>query len=135
MTKGGTIIRLIDVALILLLGFIAISDIRIRAQLKLPSPSGESETKQERQLVFVIIESQGQFLIRYSGNSETNIHGINALEKRLLQIRDKYSRENAEMVVLIQPNQDTIIQRTVDVLDLCEKYKILKNINYGSLEL
>lgn len=135
MTKGGTIIRLIDVALILLLGFIAISDIRIRAQLKLPSPSGESDAKQVRRLVFVIINPQGRFSLRYSGYSETNINGIDALEKRLLQIRDKFSKENAEMVVLIEPNQNTIVQHTVDVLDLCEKHKILKNINYQSLEL
>ena len=135
MTKGGIIIRLIDVALILLLGFIAISDIRMRAQLKLPSSSSESETKKVQRLVFVIIDPDGIFSLKHNENLETNLNSINALEKSLLQIRNNLEKENAEMVVLIEPDTNTIVQHTVDVLDLCEKHKILKNINYQSLEL
>ena len=135
MTKGGLIIRLIDVALILLLGFIAISDIRIRAQVKLPSPGKGDNAQQESQIAFIRIASGGRFSIRLNGNTIGNIPTINELEIQLLRIQRRCRQDNQQMVVLVEPDKNSIVQLTVDVLDLCEKHLILKNITYQSLEL
>ena len=133
MSKGGLIIRLIDVALILLLGFIAISDIRVKAQIKLPSPGEEDVLEQATQLVFVLIYGHG-FAINLNEKT-TPVKNLQILENQLLQIRTELLKNNIKMVVLIEPHEESIIQKTVDVLDICEKRRIPKNINYQSLEL
>jgi len=133
MSKGGLIIRLIDVALILLLGFIAISDIRVKAQIKLPSPGEEEALEQAPQLIFVVITEQG-FAINYNVKT-IPIDNLKVLESQLLQIRGELLEKKIKMVVLIEPHEESIIQKTVDILDLCERHNIPKNINYQSLEL
>ena len=47
MLRGGTIIRLIDVVLIILIGFLGITDFEVQSQITLPSAveSGECEIK------------------------------------------------------------------------------------------
>ena len=50
MSKGGLIIRLIDVVLILLLGFIGISDFTVKTQIKLPQ--GIKKSKEDLILNF-----------------------------------------------------------------------------------
>jgi biopolymer transport protein ExbD len=134
MSRGGLIIRLIDVALIILFGFIAISDIKVKAQVKLPTNAPESRPRGERQLVRVAIGPDGRFEVIDADDVE-KISDLSALEALLRQRADAYRRRNSEMVVLIEPDGDSMIQLTVSVMDICEKYGIPKNINYPSLEL
>lgn len=130
MTKGGIIIRLIDVAMIILFGFIVISDIKVRAQIKLPSDEQPSEAREiERKLIFVEISSQEALRVK-EGDNVTEVTDIEALEKRLVQLHHQYESEGIEMVVIIDPDQDSIIQMTVEVLDICERNQIAKNIKY-----
>ena len=48
---GGLIIRLIDVVLLLLLGFLLISDIVHKNQIKLPGPSGTNRRQTQEQKI------------------------------------------------------------------------------------
>ena len=63
MLRGGTLIRLIDVVLIILLVFLGITDFEVKSQIKLPSAveSGQREIKQ--QFIFVDIKSDNRFEI------------------------------------------------------------------------
>ncbi len=130
MTKGGIIIRLIDVALIILFGFIAISDIKVRAQIKLPSDKQESESKTKQEIIFVEIGLEGSFIIKKEETILAQTADLEELERSLIRLYEDYKSQGSEVVVLIKPHKDSIIQRTVDVLDICERHQIPKNINY-----
>jgi biopolymer transport protein ExbD len=130
MTKGGIIIRLIDVALIILFGFIAISDIKVRAQIKLPSDKQESESKTKQEIIFVEIGLEGSFIIKKEETILAQTADLEQLERNLIRLYEDYKSKGSEVVVLIKPHKDSIIQRTVDVLDICERHQIPKNINY-----
>jgi len=134
MSRGGLIIRLIDVALIILFGFIAISDIKLKAQIKLPTGAPTSEPAAERHLVTVRIGPNGQFTL-VDGEKQQAVPDLAALESTLRDRAKADLRQRREMVVLIEPDEDSMIQLTVSVMDICEKYGIPKNINYPSLEL
>ena len=136
MNKGGILIRLIDVAMIILFGFIAISDIKVRAQIKLPSEKNDQEEQVEREdpvLIFVRI-GLGDRVELTDDHTLRESLTIDQLEGRLLQLRQGYGAQGVEMVVLIEPHEDSIIQHTVDVLDMCERENIAKNINYESMQ-
>lgn len=130
MTKGGIIIRLIDVALIILFGFIAISDLKVRAQIKLPSDKQESESKRKQELIFVEIGLDDAFIIKKEETILAQTTALEELERSLIRLYKDYKSKGSEVVVLIKPHKDSIIQRTVDVLDICERHQIPKNINY-----
>jgi hypothetical protein len=122
--------------MIILFGFIAISDIKVRAQIKLPSDEVEQEEKineQEPALLFVKIDLDSQVkLMDYSTIDEVLM--VDQLENRLLELRSVFRSAGQDIVVLVEPHEDSIIQHTIDVLDICERHNIAKNINYESMQ-
>ncbi|MFQ5709395.1 MAG: ExbD/TolR family protein [bacterium] len=131
MTKGGIIIRLIDVAMIILFGFIVISDIKVRAQIKLPSDEQQSETKiTEQKLILVQVGLEGDYVIKENEDVVAETSDLHVLEEKLAKLFHDYRSAGTDMIVLIEPDQDSIIQRTIDVLDICERNQIPKNIKY-----
>jgi biopolymer transport protein ExbD len=136
MSKGGIIIRLIDVAMIILFGFIAISDIKVRAQIKLPSDQEQEDdmNREEPVLLFVKIGAGGQVLLNDQARLLDEQVPIQNLEERILDLQQKYLSQSREIVVLIEPEQESIMQYTIDVLDICERNQIPKNINYKSMQ-
>lgn len=137
MTKGGILIRLIDVAMIILFGFIAISDIKVRAQIKLPSEEQEQKQDQEEkdpELLFVKITADNQLVVEYQQNPMLVTSEPGALEAFLTQQLRSFQTQGKDMVVLIEPNEDSMIQQTIDIMDICERNQIPKNINYESMQ-
>lgn len=136
MAKNGFIIRLIDIAMIILFGFIAISDIKVRAQIKLPANEEEpqAETEKEPVLIFVEIGLENQISIRRGEDMIAQTAGATDLENILVQMFEDYQTRNEQMVVLIEPDENSPIQHTIDILDICERHQIPKNINYESMQ-
>jgi len=139
MNKGGTIIRLVDVAMIILFGFIIISRLKME-EIKLPSTAKPPKTKTEKYVLKVkIFRDQGKnvdrFILIDNGNELGYFDSITELEPVLVKKDNYYNAKNVQLIILIEPDDDSIIQHTVDMLDLCTKHNILKNINYASLEL
>ena len=136
MNKGGLLIRLIDVAMIILFGFIAISDIKVRAQIKLPSEQKNEEERRddtEPALIFVRIGLDNRVELSDAGDIRETLL-ISQLESRLVELVGVFNTRGVEMVALIEPHEDSIMQHTIDVLDICERHNIAKNINYESLQ-
>jgi len=137
MNSGGIIIRLIDVAMIILFGFIAISDIKVRAQIKLPTDQQEERQQTEEKepvVLFVKIELDQGYILEENEVVIAEINEAKELEEFLLQRYEQAKASGLDMVLLIEPDENSIIQKTVDVLDICERYKIPKNINYESMQ-
>ncbi|MFQ5650788.1 MAG: ExbD/TolR family protein [bacterium] len=136
LNKGGIIIRLIDVAMIILFGFIAISDIKVRAQIKLPSDRQEQVTQEEKEPVLIVVKidlEQG-FVIAQNEVALLTTRDGRELETTLANLSGHHRLNGQEMVVLIEPDEDSMIQHTVDVLDICERNKIPFNISYASMQ-
>jgi biopolymer transport protein ExbD len=134
MLKGGMIIRLIDVVLIILLGFLGITDFEIKSQIKLPSAvdSGQKEIKQ--QFIFLDIKNDRQFDV-VDGQNTKEIEGIDALEDFLVKLNNHYLQNYNQMIIVIEPGLETVVQTTVDVMDICEKHNIFKNLSYSQVDL
>ena len=136
MTKGGLLIRLIDIALIILFGFISISDINVKAQIKLPKPVKESVEKSQNLFLVVRVLSSGQFEL--DDTETTTIYpSLDELESGLKDVAMRLVQPDVQLHVLVKPEEDSIVQHTVSVLDLCTKLELPKNIayNYDDLNL
>jgi biopolymer transport protein ExbD len=134
MTKGGLIIRLIDVAMIILFGFIAISDLKVRAQIKLPAPQEEQpQSQRDPILVAVHIAADGLVTIFEGENILMATAAFPEVEDFLSTRFEQMRSAGEEMIVLIEPHGDSPIQQTVDVLDICERHQIPKSLNYDPL--
>lgn len=134
MFKAGTIIRLIDVVLIVLFGFLSITDVKNKSQIKLPSNYGQMQKEVEQQIVFLSIRDDHRFMLNEQG-IPAEIEGISELEKRMVQLNNDYQKRNKQIILVIEPDAETMIQTTVDVMDLCERHQILKQLSYPSIDL
>jgi biopolymer transport protein ExbD len=135
MLRGGIIIRLIDVVLIILLGFLAITDFEIKSQIKLPSSykAGQQEIKQH--FIFVTVKGDSSFELVEENYKIEHIQGMGILEQFLIRLNNQYQQELKQLIVVIEPDMETKIQTTVDVMDICEKHQILKSLSYSQIGL
>ena len=133
------IIRLIDIVLIVLFGFITISDIDIKAALSLPSKKPKSAApieKKEKVFLEVEIDRGDVFRIGRLGEKKTRIKGLSSLDVFLQNFRSNIIQtEGADIAVILRPMEMSPVQSTIDVLDLCSFYKIPKNIARKSMAI
>lgn len=134
MNKGGFIIRLIDITLIILFGFISISDLKINALIKLPSlVEGDAGEQKIIPLVVKIgAESTFEFIEDRISHQAANLDDLEGYFKECLA---KYPEQKGQMLVFIEPHVDSPVQTTVDVIDICRKYELTRNLafDYASL--
>jgi len=135
MFRVGIIIRLIDVVLIVLFGFLSITDITNKSQIKLPSNFGGAQKEVEQQIVFLNIIDDQRFELINEQNTTKEIMGLDELEQFIIQLDDDYRKKSRQMILVIEPGIETMIQTTVNVMDICEKNQILKNLSYPQIEL
>lgn len=128
---GGLIVRLIDVVLIILFGFIAISDIQVKRQIKLPGATDkqEEENKQENPQLWVSITKNGLYSLKLDETPVIDNDSLRVLEKKLVAQMNSLLAWNKAPVVIIDPEPEAKIQETVRVIDLCEKHRFPKSIN------
>lgn len=122
-------IRLIDVALLILLGFIAISRLKTE-YVELPAP-GESAPQRLIPHEASLHIYQNLFKLEDRGQS-WSCRTLADLENMLVSQNIKYQNRKIKLVVTIQPHRSSIMQNLVDVLDICQRNQIEKNLNYES---
>lgn len=138
MKSGGLIIRLIDVVLIILLGFLNISDFMLKAQIKLDTGNSETQEETQSHLYFLNVMPEGEYTVEDTEIERTLLFSIvkqeneemNDLERFLVGEFYKNNANNIDMVLVIKSDPETKIQHTIDVLDICEKYKIPRTVSY-----
>ena len=148
---GGLIIRLIDVVLLLLLGFLLISDLVHKSQIKLPGPTGTSRRQAQEQKIQNIhinivdedttiagIDPEKEFsLIKLAQlycyylvqeNDKTyHIRDLEKLEKHLILTQAAYD----SISVIINPRPNSIVQGTINLIDVCRKYGFKRRFQYS----
>jgi biopolymer transport protein ExbD len=135
MSKSGSIIRLIDVVLNILFGFMGITDFETKSQILLPSIIGVGTQEIQQQVVYLELKNDTLFEIIDGLNITKELQGIEALERYIDQLNNVYLQNSIQMILVIEPEQETMIQTTVDVMDICEKYQIPKNLSYSQIKL
>jgi biopolymer transport protein ExbD len=134
------IVRLIDVVLNILFGFIIISDIDIKGALSLPAKKTKHVVvqmeKKPKTPVFVEIQKGPVFNVALQMSAPTQVKGVDALEKHLQQMQAAYRQKlGQEIAIIIKPDENSDIQSTVDVLDMCDRNRFPKNIARASLAI
>lgn len=128
---GSLMVRLIDVVLIILFGFLAISDIQIKRQIRLPEP-GKTEIEPETSQIgylFVHINPAGDFVLTIDGRSPQHIGTLMELRPALREAAEELRKTEQNPLVVIDPDPDASMQSTVDVYDLCEIEQLPRSIN------
>ncbi len=129
--KGGMIIRLIDVVLIILFGFIGISDIQVKLQIKLPG--GEKKQQQENEkkdvMFWININKHGKYSLEIEDRTVLRFARLPQLKKTLLREILPLKKKGKQIVVVINPDPGTKMQVMIDAYDLCEAAGIPKSIN------
>ncbi|RIK73064.1 hypothetical protein DCC62_18205 [candidate division KSB1 bacterium] len=130
MGNPSMIIRYIDIALTVLFGFIAISDVEQKTQVKLPHHVSAVSTPTRINTVSLIVLPGPMYTLMEGATEITSNAELEAVEQVLLNVRQKYLDQNQDIIVLIQPDPNSPVQLTVNVLDVCERNQIQRNINY-----
>lgn len=150
--KGGSlIIRLIDVVLLLLLGFLSISDIVHKNQIKLPGPTGTSRRQSQDQKIqnihiniidedttMVGVDPANEFsLIKlaqlhsyylvHEDENTYHIRDLEVLEKHLVLAQAAYD----SISVIIDPRPESIVQSTINLIDVCRKHGFNRRFQYS----
>ena len=141
MNKTSMIIRLIDVVLILLFGFIKISHIVFFAQIKLPASEQDVSTEEDekdKEIVVVLVDSKLQkegseevimkFVIPEAEKDSREYNNLNELEDYLVARANDNKKLNNSFLVLIEPFPESLLQTAVDVMDICKRNNIEQSI-------
>jgi len=138
LNRSGFLIRFIDIGLILLLGFLWISDISTFAQIEMPDDEEEQSTEQtDTFFLKVQVLKAGEFTLVEMGSQDVLCSDVSRsqLEKCLRTARDRIQSEEERPVVLIEPIKASAVQHTVDVMDICDRIGIPKSISKRQLQL
>jgi len=131
MGKNTLIIRFIDVALTVLFGFVGVSEIKLKTQIKLPNELAPGPPPDSRPLTVSVRIVEGPRFWLLEGNQIFFLTDQMATVEDTLKAR--YQRavaQNQRFIALIEPDPDSPIQLTVDLLDICKRNSIPQNINY-----
>ncbi|MBN2012381.1 biopolymer transporter ExbD [candidate division KSB1 bacterium] len=127
MQKGGIIVRLIDVVLILLFGFISISEISRHSQIELPTSEATPLTNPSNGETLIIgINRDGNFLVDNETQTLTSHDElVGYIDKQLAGLEDSEKRPRVQ----IRANWDTPIKYTIALANLCDQRQLLKGID------
>lgn len=150
--SGGLIVRLIDLSLLMLLGFLQTSDIVHKSQIKLPGPSARSKQMQEDQKKILPVDVRvmrgdttmpeidplnersliklGQLSTYYvvlESDKVFRIRDLDKLEQHLLITHASYD----SMVVIVDPHPNSIVQGTINLIDICRRHNFNRKFQYN----
>ena len=155
MATRGFLIRFIDIGLIVLFGFLMISDIDALARVELadstaPLETTEPEEAEDRAPVFVDIRADGRFVVTEPppplpadpvepadslaedapvAVAPLLVGNLAGLERALREAADRHSAEGRETVVVIRPEPASTVQSTVDVMDTADRLALPKSLS------
>lgn len=126
MTQSGMMIRLIDVVLILLFGFISISELSQKSPIQLPvSSQVPASPPDTEEVLFVSITAEGQYF-------REDRPGIYLAPEDLPRLLENAKRAAAlkglSLRVRLRSNWNTPIKYTMYAADLCDNLGISKGV-------
>jgi biopolymer transport protein ExbD len=124
MNKGGYLLRFVDVVLILLFGFIVISDVDEDSQIILPSSyQAELVPPESEFMLFIGIDSSGQY---FDERENVRIPTNSSLRNYITRKRNEYG---SNLKVRIRANFDTEAKYVMIVAQICDDLGVKKAID------
>lgn len=125
--KGGNILRLIDIVLILLFGFISISEVSHRSQIQLPQSTETPQSPPDKEAIIIVgISKDGQYLV---GNESHALNTLQELQSYLLGEKQKAVQTNRSLRVRVRPNWNTPIEHAMMVAAVCDQLSLPKGLD------
>ncbi|MCI0697237.1 biopolymer transporter ExbD [candidate division KSB1 bacterium] len=122
-------LRLIDVALNILMAFIAVSRLKTD-HIEMPSGADLNQPVQHvREMTVRVLRDAFEIEEKERTISLTTLP---ELEVALANFQIESQQRGEMLAVNITMQRTTMIQKLVDVLDVCERHKIQKNLDYDS---
>jgi biopolymer transport protein ExbD len=91
--------------------------------------------EQRYDYVIVKIDPAGNFQLEADNQPLGEFQTLAALETFLRQRGEQAARAGRQTIVVIDPEEASILQRTVDVFDLCERNGIAKSVHFKEVAL
>lgn len=135
MASRGFLIRFIDIGLIVLFGFLMISDIDRSSRVELGDARDaeepvEVEESEERGFVVVEVGADGGYRI-----SDPRVDAAAVLAADTSSLAAELRRREAanagaglQTIVLLQPHPASLVQETVDAMDVCDRLSLPKSL-------
>lgn len=124
MRQGSYLLRFVDVVLILLFGFIVISDIDEDSQIILPSSTETEQSEPElHDVIFIGITNEGLYF-----DERENISFATSNDLRDY-IRRHKNRFGEDAKVRIRANYNTEARHTIEAAKICDEIGIKKSID------
>ena len=131
----GMIIRLVDVVLIVLFGFLMISKIQQQVDIPLPHSKGDNPVVQaDKQVLDVFIRQDGRIQCgwldsKYQVTMPLSNADAGVARARYDELKDLIAEANPHgLPVAIQAEYDSPTQFTVDLLDICKDLGLQKSL-------
>ena len=120
--KNSMIIRLVDVVFILLFGFISISEIDRKSQIKLPkSIQVPPSMPDKEQVIFIGVLPDGAYLV---DDEMVSITEVSMLEKYIYGLKKQLLSSGIKMKVRVRANYDASVKYAFRVVEICQNGKI-----------
>lgn len=127
MSKGGIILRLIDVVLILLFGFISISEISRQTQIELPKCKDIPLSNPDKEAILIVgITEDGRYLVEDETQYTTN---TKVLMRYIEDKRKEFHKKNTKMKVRIRSNYNAPVRYAIKLACICDLLKIPKSVD------
>lgn len=127
MNQGGIVIRLIDIVLNLLFGFISISEISNRTVIHLPRSEQVTYSLPDKEALIIIgITAEGQFIVE---NETEEIADFKDLKYYLVTKQKENDKNKIMMRVRIRSDWNAPIKYTLAVANLCDYLYIPKGMD------
>lgn len=121
-STGGMIIRLIDIVLLLLFGFISISQITKKSVIALPrSAAVQAATPDREEIIFIGVLPDGTFLV---DNETRSVVDPRVLQLYLRQTQAAFAAQKVGLRVRIRANWNAPMTHVFKAVASCEALKI-----------
>lgn len=131
MSKGGIVVRLIDIVLNLLFGFMCISTMERKSPVKLPQSDAPVQSQvQKEELLVISIDQQEQFLIEAENLVLPNFEAVKSL---ILTRNESFKRLDRTMKVRIRCFWNLPIRYTMRIANFCRDENIPVGMDVESI--
>jgi biopolymer transport protein ExbD len=139
MKNTGFLLRFIDIGLIVLFAFVWVSDITTFSRIDMTGGDKAQNTDPNEDIILLKVDVNrgGEFTVTNQESNAVRCGSVDrdALESCLDRANQELTKMGRRPVVLISPSEKSAVQHTVDVLDVCQRLGIPKNINKKPLQL
>jgi len=135
MRNSSFLIRFIDIGLIILFGFVSVSDLENVSRISVGEVQDELDpsVSDDMQTIVVNIGPAGRFAIdQLSSEPVAGLEllvGVAEMARALEKaIQSRQTNQDGELMVVINPHPDSFVQHTVDVMDVCSRLGVRKTL-------